>query len=195
MNNVDGRWWLGGLVGLIASLALALMLSQTPLVEEIAGVLGLVALGVGLVALLLVLAAVWPGFTTRTRANLESAPVKTFMIGLVNYVFLGAIALVMMNLGPGVVIGVALLGLLLLGTFLGLPAAASLVGARLHSLREGETTRWGEIVGGSVALYLAALVPFAGWFLLLPALCLWSFGAAALTLTSRRRAEMVDPIE
>ena len=91
MNNIDSRGWLGGLVGLIAGLALALMLAQTPLTEEIAGVLGLLALGVGLTALLLVLAAVWPGFTTRTRANLEGAPVKTFMIGLVNYVFLGAI--------------------------------------------------------------------------------------------------------
>jgi hypothetical protein len=82
---------------------------------------------------------------------------------------------------------------LLVGTFLGLPAAATLVGARLHSLREREGTRWDELVAGGVALYLAVLVPVLGRFIVLPALCLWTFGAAALALVSRPRAEAMGP--
>jgi hypothetical protein len=114
------------------------------------------------------------------------------MVGLVNYVFLGAITLLFLNLGPVAGIGLLLGGILLIGTFLGLPAVASLVGVRLHALRERETTRWGGVISGSVTLYLAILAPVVGWFIVLPALCLWSFGAAALTLVSRRKAKPVD---
>lgn len=189
MNKTNNRWWIAGLVGLVLGLTLALVLAQTPLAEGGAGLLGLIVLALCILALLLVVAAVWPGFTLRAKANLEASPGKTFMVGLVNYVFLGAIALVAANLGPVAVIGLLLACVLLVGTFLGLPAVALLVGERLNDLREGETSPWSEIVGGGAALYLAALVPFVGWFLLLPALCLWSFGAAALTLASRRERE------
>lgn len=187
MKDSENRWWPIGLAGLILFLALTLGITQTQFAEQMVGLLGLIVLGTCLVALLLIIAALWPGFTLRTRANLESSPGKTLMIGLVNYIFLGAITLVSMELGPIAIVGIALSGMLLTGTFLGLPAAGGLVGARLHSLREQETTHWGEIAGGSIALYLAILIPVVGWFILLPALCLWSFGAAALTLASRRK--------
>lgn len=192
MNNSENRWWPAGLAGLILFLALALGATQTQFAEQMVGLLGLIVLGICLVALLLIIAALWPGFTLRTRANLEGSPGKTLMIGLVNYIFLGAIALVSMELGPIAIVGITLGGVLLIGTFLGLPAAAGLVGARLHTLREQETTHWGEIVGGSIALYLAILIPVMGWFILLPALCLWSFGAAALTLASRRKPKTLN---
>jgi hypothetical protein len=149
-------------------------------------------LGICLIALTLVVAALWPAFTERARGNLERSPGKTLILGLVNYVFIGAIALVSMNLGPIAVISVILAGLLMLGTFLGLPSVAALVGARLYGLRERDATRWHEIVAGGLALYLAALVPAVGWFLLLPALCLWSLGTAVLTLASRNTASRTD---
>jgi hypothetical protein len=191
-DNTGNHWWIGGLLGLILGTALALALAQTPLAEGGAGLLGLIVLAVCILALLLVVAAVWPGFTLRAKANLEVSPGKSLMVGLVNYVFLGAIVLVAANLGPVAVIGLLLLGVLLAGTFLGLPAAALLVGERLRQLREREATRWDELLTGGAALYLAVLVPLVGWFLLLPALCLWSFGAAALTLLARRKREPVS---
>jgi hypothetical protein len=193
MSNANKHWWIGGLLGLILGIALALALTQTPLAEAGAGLLGLIGLAVCILALLLVVAAVWPGFTMRAKANLEVSPGKSFMVGLVNYVFLGAIILVAANLGPAAVIGLLLAGVLLVATLLGLPAAALLVGERLHQLREREATRWDELLAGGVALYLAVLLPLVGWFLLLPTLCLWSFGAATLTLLARRKREQVNP--
>ena len=192
MNKVENRCWNAGLVALVLVLALALVATQTPLAEGAAGLAALIALAICLLALLLVTAALWPGFTLRTRDHLERSPGKALLVGLVNYVFLGAIAVVLLNLGPIAVIGLLLAGMLLAGTFLGLPAAAVLVGARLHSLRERETTRWGEVITGGLALYLAVLAPVVGWFLLLPGLCLWSFGGAALALAGRQKAEPVD---
>jgi hypothetical protein len=184
------RWRSVGLLALLALLALAFALAATdgPLAEGSAGLVGLILIGACLICLLLVIAALWPGFTERAQDHLVGSTGKAFLVGLVNYAFLGAIALVLLNLGPIAVLGLGLGGILLLGSFLGLPAAAALVGARLHTLRETEPTRWSEVVTGGVALYLAAFTPVVGWFLLLPALCLWSFGAAALALVSRRRS-------
>jgi hypothetical protein len=141
---------------------------------------------------MLVIAALWPSLTLRTQDVLEGTPGKAFLIGLLNYVFLGAIALVLMNLGTVAIAGLLLACVLLAGTFLGLPAVAALVGARLHRMRERESTQWSEIVAGGVALDLAMLVPVVGWFVLLPALCLWSFGATALALVDRRATETMD---
>jgi hypothetical protein len=184
------RWCNTGLLALVLvlllALALALVVKEGQLAQGGAGLLGLLLIGVCLIALLLVLAGLWPGFTGRAQDHLVASTGKAFLVGLVNYVFLGAIALVLLNSGPIAFTGLVLGGILLLGTFLGLPAAAALVGARLHALRETEATPWSEVVTGGAALYLAAFVPVVGWFLLLPALCLWSFGAAALALVSRK---------
>jgi hypothetical protein len=192
MNDANARWWIAGLAGLVLLLALVLVTTQTEAAQGAVGLLGLVLLGIGLVALLLVTAAVWPQFSSRARDNLEASPGKTFLVGLVNYLFLGAIALVTLNLGPAAVFGIGLGAILLVGTFLGLPAAAILVGTRLYGLRERETTRWNAIVAGGVALYLAALLPVMGWFIVLPALCLWCFGTAALTLFGRNRQDTAE---
>jgi hypothetical protein len=195
MNDaLKERWCSVGLLTLLALLALAFALAATdgPLAEGAAGLAGLILIGVCLISLLLVTAALWPGFTERAQDHLVRSTGKAFLVGLVNFAFLGAITLVLLNLGPIAVFGLGLGGILLLGTFLGLPAAAALVGARLHALRETEATRWGEIVTGGAALYLAAFVPGVGWFLLLPALCLWSFGATALALVSRKRPAVQD---
>ena len=188
MNNaLKERWCSVGLFALLALLALlALAATEGPLAEGAAGLAGLILIGVCVMALLLVIAALWPGFTSRAQDHLVDSTGKAFLVGLVNYLFLGAIALVLLNLGPIAAIGLVLGGILLLGTYLGLPAAAGLVGARLCALRETEATRWGEVVTGGTALYLAAFVPGVGWFLLLPALCLWSFGATVLALVSRK---------
>jgi hypothetical protein len=192
MNKVGNRWWNAYVVVLSLVLLVSLVAAQQPLAEGVVGFIGLVILGICLIALMLVVAALWPGLTRRARQSLEGAPGKAFVVGLVNYVFLGAIGLVLMNLGPIAAIGLLLGAALLVGTFLGLPAVAALIGARLHSLRERDATPWGEIVAGGVALDLAILVPIVGWFILLPALFLWSFGAAALALVSRQKAETAD---
>ena len=63
MNEPNARWWIAALAGLILVLIVALVASQTEVAEGAAGLLGLVLLGIGLVALLLITAAVWPKYS------------------------------------------------------------------------------------------------------------------------------------
>lgn len=192
MKEIGSRWWNAGLVAVCLVLLIFLVAAERPVVEGAIGFLGLVILGICLIALMLVVAALWPNLTQRAKQSLERSPGKAFLVGLVNYLFLGAISLVLLNLGPVAALGLLLGAVLLVGTTLGLPGAAALVGARLHRLRQSEATPWGEIVTGGVALDLAVLVPIVGWFLLLPGLFLWSFGAAALALVTREKVETAD---
>jgi hypothetical protein len=189
---MSNRWWNVCLVALGLGLIVALVGASEPLVEGAIGLIGLVVVGICLIALMLVVAVLWPGLTRRARNGIEATPGKAFLVGLVNYLFLGAIAVVLLNLGFVAAIGLVIGVLLLVGTFLGLPAVAALVGARLYALRQTEATPWGEIVAGGLALDLAILVPVVGWFILLPALLMWSFGAAALALVGRKQPEPAD---
>jgi hypothetical protein len=192
MKSIGYRWW--NLMVLVLGFVFlaALLAAEEPLAEGAVGLVGLFVLGICLVALMLVVAVLSPGLTQRAKQHLERTPGKALVVGLVNYVFLGAIALVLMNLGPIGAIGLVLAILLLVGSFLGLPAVAALIGSRLHALRGRDTSPWGEIVAGSVALELAILVPVVGWFILLPGLFFWSFGAAALALVGRDRFAASD---
>jgi hypothetical protein len=173
-------------------LLLALAGAEGPVAEGLLALVALIVLGICLVALITVEAALWPGFARRARHSLETSPGKTLLVGLINYLFLGGIGLVLMNLGAIGVFALPLLGLLLLGTLLGLSPVASLTGQRLYALQEREVDGWQETATGSISLYLATLLPIAGWFLLLPALCLWSLGATVLALVGRRQAEDAD---
>jgi hypothetical protein len=192
MKELPNRGWNLGLVVVGVVLILCLVAAQGSLAEGLAGLLAAIVLGICLLSLIVVVAALWPGVTRQARHHLERSPGKALLVGLVNYLFLGAIGLVLLNLGPLAVFGLPLIGGLLLGTFLGLPAVARLTGERLHALRDRPASPWAEIVAGSVALYLAAWMPVVGWFLLLPALCLWSFGAAALAVVSRQSPGVAD---
>jgi hypothetical protein len=190
--NTKSTWKIGLGAG-SGLLLLALAVAEGPAADGLLALTALIVLGICLVALIVVEAALWPGVCLRARHSLETSPGKTFLVGLINYLFLGGIGLVLLNLGPIGILALPLLAILLLGTLLGLPAAAGLSGQRLYALQEREVDRWQETVAGSIGLYLAALLPVAGWFLLLPALCLWSLGATILALISRRRRAEAMP--
>ncbi|MFQ6057678.1 MAG: hypothetical protein ACE5MB_02205 [Anaerolineae bacterium] len=163
--------------------------------ELAAGLILAVILELSLLAFFVVLAAFLPHFTRRVQDSLVQAPRKAFLIGLVNYIFLGAMGLVLANLGfpPLALIGLGLLMVLLAGTALGLTALASLTGERIYDLRGTPASPFARIVVGAIALELAAAVPVVGWWLLLPIFCLTSFGAVVLARFAPARAEVPEP--
>jgi hypothetical protein len=138
--------------------------------------------GICLVALQAILVALLPNIGQRSQAALVRSPWRAFFIGLANYLFLGAISLLLFNLKIEALglVGLVIIGFLGVVTLLGLSGLVMLTGERLARLREREMSPWQRLVWGTIALELASFLPFVGWLLLTPVLLCIAFGAAVL---------------
>jgi hypothetical protein len=131
-----------------------------------------------LVALFIVLEVLFRGVVERTRQVAEEVAGRSFVVGLVNGLFLGAVTLALFALGESSgsqffnLLGLLVLAVLTLGVTFGLSGMVQLIGARLSP--EGSELRRTTL--GAVALILACLTPFVGWFGLLPYVALHGLG-------------------
>ncbi len=143
-----------------------------------------------LVAFFLVVSALFPDRVARTRASAENTPGRSFVIGLVNLIFFGAVSLASFALnergGGGLLAipGLVALALLCIGVVFGLAGLAGLVGERLAPSQPAV----GRTVCGVLALAWAGATPFAGWFLLLPYVSALGLGAFVLSFFYAGRA-------
>jgi hypothetical protein len=144
----------------------------------------------GLSAYFLVWNALFSGRVTRTASIAQSMPGRSFGIGLVNFLFFFAIAVILFSLaenaGPfvrGVLTlpALSILGLLAIALSFGLTAMATLTGGRIFP----ESEVWRQTLWGSVLLALACALPFVGWFLLLPYVGFIGIGAWILGFIQR----------
>jgi hypothetical protein len=149
----------------------------------------LIVSAVCLTALLTLLAALLPGYSSRSHTALLRSPWRAFFIGLANYLFLGGIGLVLVNIEPIALLGLLILAFLVGVTLIGMVGLVSLLGERLAGLRGQAFSAWQRLLWGSVTLILACLLPIVGWFLLLPIVQMISFGAAVLAWRHRRQPE------
>ncbi len=171
----------------------ALPLPQAgPPVEQLINGLTLLVLilimGFCLSALVVVLAALLPQASQRSKMAIVRSPWRAFFIGLANYLFLGGISLVLFSakieaLG---LVGVLIIAFLAGVTTIGLTGLAALTGDKLSVLRDQPMSPLKRLIWGAIALELASLFPLVGWFLLAPALQMVSFGAAALAWWNRK---------
>lgn len=164
--------------------------------------LGLVLLivfgGATLIALLNVIGLILPLAVERARLRLEAGLGKSFLLGLVNLLFFGVIALILIWLAGlirdswsglfafvAVMLAfIALLIVLLLAilTLNGLSALAVLLGGRIGA---APSPFWSQARGG-LLLVLAGLTPYVGWFLFTPfAVCI-SLGASLRALFQKQ---------
>jgi hypothetical protein len=148
-------------------------------------VLVIALLTIGLAAYFLVVNALFPQRIMKTKSLIQSMPARSFGIGLINFVFFAVIALVLLavaeNTGPfvkGILTIPALIILAFLAIVLsfGLAGTANLVGERLFP----DFSVWKQTLWGTVCLFLACALPFAGWFLLLPYAGFVGIGAVIL---------------
>lgn len=157
-----------------------------------------VAAAVSVVAFFVVLEALFPRRIARTCALAEAMPGRAFLAGMVNFLFFGGVALALFGLGERAGEGLLkailsvpafiLLGLLGIGLSLGLGGIAVLVGQRLATRAQRDADgacQWKLTARGALALGLACLTPFAGWFILLPYVALTGLGAAILGFVLR----------
>jgi len=147
------------------------------------------ASGIFLAALMVTLAALLPTVSKRSQSAVQRSPWRAFFIGLANYLFLGGIALILLDAGEGLLtfISLILLAFLTIVTAIGLAGLVKLLGERLAGLRGEEMSPLKQVIWGAVALELASLLPFIGWFLLAPIVLMLSFGAAVLAWRNRKQ--------
>ncbi len=130
----------------------------------------ILAVGVSLAALSAVGGALFPRPVGWTRQAAEGQAARAFLVGLVNAIFVIALAMGAGALGEATgltflpIVSVILLAVLVVGATFGLMGMAELIGERLFP-----TSRpMGQTLGGAAALLLACLAPYVGWFGLLP---------------------------
>lgn len=137
-----------------------------------------------LIALVLLTNALFPNLITRARANAERMPLRSFVVGVVNFIFFGLIVLALLSGAAeiaklfGLVIGTLLLGFLALG----LTAMARLVGERVAA-NQGNIR---QLIVGTALVEFAALVPLVGWFLVPLLVLMTGLGAVIIAMIWRK---------
>ena len=143
---------------------------------------------IGLIAFFLVFKALFPARVESTRYHADQMTGRSFVIGLVNFVFFFAVALAFFALGNAVgvqffhVIALFVLIFPVIGIVFGLAGIVELLGERLAPESTG-LRRTGLAV---LALSLACALPFVGWFGLFPYAGLLGMGAFIISLFQRR---------
>jgi hypothetical protein len=158
------------------------------LVNLLGWIVGLPLLGASIAALLILIQALFPGTVLQTRRTIERMPIRSFFVGLVNFLFFSLLGLALAATGvPGLPLLGLLIGLLLLSlTATGLAAVARLVGERVHP---ATTQPIPALLLGTLVLEGATLVPLVGW-LVVPVLASLSGLGALIIALIRRRPEL-----
>jgi hypothetical protein len=161
-------------------------------------VLALILLSIGLVAFFLALRVLFPRRIARTRMVAELMPGRALAVGVVNGLFFGILAFILLsianNLGDfGRIVltlpALLFIGLLSLGLSFGLGGMAELVGERLAPAQ----TAFRRTLWGTLALTIGSAVPFVGWFLLLPYAALVGLGAFIVGFFWREQVQPPAP--
>ena len=147
-------------------------------------------LDIPLVGLFLVLGAFFPVRLARTHRLTLELPGRSLLVGIVNFLFFGALAFVFLQWaknGAGLfnLLAVLLVALLCIGVTFGLTAAAETVGERLAPKATGI---W-KSAAGAALLSLACAFPLLGWFGLLPYAALQGLGGFILSFFLRGAPE------
>jgi len=142
-----------------------------------------------LVGLFIVMNALFTPWVARTCQAAETQAARSFLVGLVNLVFVGALISAVIALADNtgldfiIVLAVLLAAALAIAATFGLAAMVQIVGARL--MPGGQGLR--PAIWGTVALTLGCLTPYVGWFGLLPYVLIRGLGAFVLTLFGRHQ--------
>jgi len=150
-----------------------------------------VLIGFCLIAFFIIIDALFKALVDGIAQSAEDTPGRAFWVGLVNVVFLIAIAAGLIGLAdisglgsvlavPGLALGIFIVA----GIVFGFAAMVRLIAGLVFPGREG----WKAIAPGAGILILACLVPYIGWFGLFPYLGLRGFGAFILHLMELYRA-------
>ena len=161
--------------------------------DQLINLILLVASGIAtVVALLAAINLLLPKPVQQVQHNLEVSLGRSTLLGLINFLFFGAIFTLAIwfsersgTIVAGIFVflaGLVLLGIIVLAVF-GLVAFANLLGNRIG----GEpATPFKTNLRGGLLLVLAGIAPYVGWLIFTPLVVWAGLGAAILALTRKR---------
>ncbi len=140
-------------------------------------------------ALLVLITFLLPNRTARVSDTLAQRSGRTFIVGAVNLLFFGLLAIVLSDGGGdlgGLIALIILLGLLGFAT-IGLAGMLELLYQRLYpSTKTTTLSPLQTSLRSALLLVLAMLTPVIGWFILSPILLLLSLGAGIISFARRK---------
>ncbi|GMR09826.1 MAG: hypothetical protein BMS9Abin28_0646 [Anaerolineae bacterium] len=135
-----------------------------------------------LVALFVAMGVLFPRQITDVKSTGSTMPGRSFLLGLINVLFLSVIVAALSNGGEFLqLLALLIFAVLVGGLAFGLAGMAPLIGERL--LPESSGIR--QAAWGAAIMVVASLTPFVGWFLLFPYLSFRGLGAFILSLLTR----------
>jgi hypothetical protein len=149
-------------------------------------------LTITLAAYFLVIGALFPNRVTKTQSIINLTPGRSFGLGMVNFLFFGLIAFVMLSLAENTgsfVKGILTIPALLILAFLSALLSLGLT-ATVHHLAERifpDMPTWKRNLWSAVILCIACALPIVGWFLLLPYVAFAGIGATILGFFQRNQ--------
>jgi hypothetical protein len=146
-----------------------------------------ISLGLLLIPFFIVLSALFPVRTAKIMEVITRMPGRSFSIGLVNFLFFLAVAMLLFSLseqangllkGILFVLALAITIILSVSLSLGLTGMATVIGERITPTQ----SPWRRTLWGALLLGLSCAVPLLGWFLLLPAAAWAGMGAFIIVI-------------
>jgi hypothetical protein len=128
----------------------------------------------------------WPEAVASATERCSKRLWSSFLVGLPITTMMIVVTVILFNvLGPlGKIAGLGVVCLYMLQAHTGVAGLASAIGRRLSAPYDEERP-WRSTLRGGVVLELAYLLPFLGWFVILPVSIIIGSGAANLGLLSR----------
>ena len=144
----------------------------------------LLTLGIAFPGLLTAWWLLFPATVERARLRLDRTPWRCFWLGGVMTALLSIPVVVLLALPFGLAkfLGWSLVVAALTMAGLGAAGLAAKMGDRLASRSSDSLSPAGAFVRGAVALELAAVFPFVGWFIVIPLAIVTSLGATVFAL-------------
>ncbi|NOK61476.1 MAG: hypothetical protein GFH27_549311n117 [Chloroflexi bacterium AL-W] len=155
------------------------------LIELIRLLIIIPVVGVGIAALSVLCQTVLPRYTARTRMSAEQMPLRSFIVGLINFTFFGLIAAALGSAGElAGLLALIILTIILSFMAIGGTAIAQIVGVRLRPDNPSELHR---LLIGVLVLEVSILAPIVGWFGVPIVAGLIGYGATIIALFRREK--------
>lgn len=131
----------------------------------------------------------------RARDLYAARPIRVTLIGAAAGIPATFLGVALVSSGAGASVGIPIVSAVVIGGLVGLTGLARLIGEGLVSERD-QREPWRAVLRGGSVLTIACLLPFAGWFIVLPVALASGLGALILVLMPiRSRQPEAKPVQ